>query len=34
MQNYGYYSGPGSLAGIATGYGLDAPGIESSLRGQ
>ena len=24
--------GPGSIVGIATGYGLDAPGIESRLR--
>jgi hypothetical protein len=23
------YGGPGSLVGIATGYGLDGPGIES-----
>ena len=23
------FSGPGSVAGIATGYGLDGPGIES-----
>jgi hypothetical protein len=23
------YSGPGSIVGIATGYGLDGPGIES-----
>jgi hypothetical protein len=23
------YSGPGSVVGIATGYGLDGPGIES-----
>jgi hypothetical protein len=25
----GYGSGPGSSVGIATGYGLDGPGIES-----
>jgi hypothetical protein len=24
-----YYYGPGSVAGIATAYGLDGPGIES-----
>jgi hypothetical protein len=27
--NYSMYSGPGSVVGIATGYGLDGPGIES-----
>jgi len=26
--NLMYKSGPGSLVGIATGYGLDSPGIE------
>jgi len=26
---YVYFSGPGSSVGIATGYGLDGPGIES-----
>jgi len=26
------YSGPGSVVGIATGYGLDGPGIESRWR--
>jgi hypothetical protein len=26
------YSGPGSSVGIATGYGLDGPGIESRVR--
>ena len=26
-----YTSGPGSVVGIATGYGLDGPGIESRL---
>ena len=26
---YYIYSGPGSVFGIATGYGLDGPGIES-----
>ena len=26
------YSGPGSVDGIATGYGLDGPGIESRWR--
>jgi hypothetical protein len=25
---YSYKSGPGSIVGIATGYGLDGPGIE------
>ena len=35
MQFYGipfmlpYKNGPGSVVGIATGYGLDGPGIES-----
>jgi hypothetical protein len=27
-------SGPGSVVGIATGYGLDGPGIESRLGGE
>jgi hypothetical protein len=26
---YEVYGGPGSVVGIATGYGLDGPGIES-----
>ena len=26
---YMYYSGPGSVGGIANAYGLDGPGIES-----
>ena len=26
---FAYLSGPGSVVGIATGYGLDGPGIES-----
>jgi hypothetical protein len=29
IRNYVTNSGPGSSAGIATGYGLDGPGIES-----
>ena len=28
----GEYRGPGSVVGIATGYGLDGPGIESRWR--
>ena len=28
-NNIDYTSGPGSSVGIATGYGLDGPGIES-----
>ena len=28
-KNYSIVSGPGSVIGIATGYGLDGPGIES-----
>ena len=28
-QGHSLYSGPGSVVGIATGYGLDGPGIES-----
>jgi len=28
-SKYSCYSGPGSVVGIATGYGLDGPGIES-----
>jgi hypothetical protein len=28
-----FNSGPGSVVGIATGYGLDGPGIESLLEG-
>ena len=27
--NYSFHCGPGSSVGIATGYGLDGPGIES-----
>jgi hypothetical protein len=30
MHLWGVY-GPGSVVGIATGYGLDGPGIESQL---
>jgi hypothetical protein len=29
LNNYNAKSGPGSVVGIATGYGLDSPGIES-----
>jgi hypothetical protein len=29
LRHFLYYCGPGSSAGIATGYGLDGPGIES-----
>ena len=29
MKYYILLSGPGSVVGIATGYGLDGPGIES-----
>jgi hypothetical protein len=29
LQFYIYFRGPGSSIGIATGYGLDGPGIES-----
>jgi hypothetical protein len=29
---YSFHSGPGSVAGIATGYELDGPGIESRWR--
>jgi hypothetical protein len=29
---YLHSSGPGSVVGIVTGYGLDGPGIESRLR--
>ena len=29
MSGYKYLGGPGSSVGIATGYGLDGPGIES-----
>ena len=32
IRNYYKYSGPGSVVGIATGYGLDGPGIESRWR--
>ena len=28
-NNSGFIRGPGSVLGIATGYGLDGPGIES-----
>ena len=28
-----YYRGPGSVVGVATGYGLDGPGIESRWGG-
>jgi len=28
LTSYGIVSGPGSVVGIATGYGLDGPGIE------
>ena len=31
-MNYNKKSGPGSVVGIATGYGLDGPGIESRWR--
>ena len=30
---YTYKCGPGSVVGIATGYGLDGPGIESRWEG-
>jgi hypothetical protein len=29
LSMYGFLSGPGSVVSIATGYGLDGPGIES-----
>jgi len=29
IHSYTPYFGPGSVVGIATGYGLDSPGIES-----
>ena len=32
-EKYCISSGPGSVVGIATGYGLDGPGIESRLGG-
>ena len=28
-EAYSFYGGPGSIVSIATGYGLDGPGIES-----
>jgi len=28
-QSLDIFSGPGSVVGVATGYGLDGPGIES-----
>jgi hypothetical protein len=31
LRNYRFCGGPGSSVGIATGYGLEGPGIESSL---
>ena len=31
---YSFYRGPGSVVGIATGYGLDGPGIESRWGGE
>jgi hypothetical protein len=31
LSTYSITSGPGSSVGIATGYGLDGPGIESSV---
>ena len=32
--NAGFIIGPGSVVGIATGYGLDGPGIESRWGGE
>jgi len=32
FRNYVHDSGPGSVVGIATAYGLDGPGIESRWR--